>query len=378
MNVVVTGGAGYVGSVLVRKLVARGHSVRVVDEFADGEASLEGVLDRIEIVQAPLQALQPRWFRDVDGVAHLAGLGEARAHGADLEANWLAHAVTTERLALACRALKVPRLTFASTWEVYWSLPAGYEYDEATPVRPRSAFAASKFFAERRLQQLADGAFCPVILRHAVPFGLSPRACFDSVLNRLVLEAVGTGRVSLPRDGWMACPIVDVDDLAEAHVRCLEAPASTVRGAVFNVLGANLRIRDAACLVAEIVGQQRGPIRVTQTDAPVGMGNARCCGARLEAALGFTPQRSIEAAIQEMARYLTRNADAADTPMGRALHGSGAPDRGDPSGGRSVDGMSGTYRCSVQPAAEAREGWSLPVFGYPARPEPPLWDGWSA
>src|SRR5688500_5500984 len=115
MNVVVTGGGGYVGSEVVRELLRRGHFVRVVDEFADGERGVDAAGGRLEIIQAEPRVMEALWLKEMDAVIHLGGLPEWSVRGRDPETNWLTNAVATERLAAACRAMRVSRLVYAST-----------------------------------------------------------------------------------------------------------------------------------------------------------------------------------------------------------------------------------------------------------------------
>jgi nucleoside-diphosphate-sugar epimerase len=317
-----------------------------VDECADGTASLDQVLGRIELLCVDPCEVDARWLSDADAVIHLAGMEEWSTRSSDMEVNWLANAVVTERLALACRLTRVPRLTCASTCEVYSNFPAGYEYDETAPVQPRSAFAASKVYAERRLQQLADDQFCPVILRHATPYGDSPRSFFETTPNRFVMDAVSLGRVALPKNSWITRPLVDVADLAEAHVRCLEAPASRVRAQIFNVVHTNVRIQEIGVTVAEVVGSQMGYVRLSATEVSAEVRDCRCSPAN-------TPGRTLAAAVESMARRLSLRAGAA----GMQMSGPGALAEANPMmGGHPArllgERISGSYSCGSGEAPE--------------------------
>jgi nucleoside-diphosphate-sugar epimerase len=353
LNVVVTGGAGYVGAVLVGKLLERGCHVRVIDEFADGDGSLEATIDRIEVIEAAPQAIQARWLKGADAVVHLAGLDEGSSQRSDPAANWIANAVATERVALACRRARVPRLTYASTCALYDTLPPGRECCEEAAVPPQTAFVASRLYAERRLRQMADSFFCPTILRHAIPCGWSPHPLPDTAPNRFVLDAVAAGQVTLPSDAWVARPFVDVEDLAEAHLCCLEAPARRVRGQVFNVVRASLRLREVADTVVDVVGREAGHVRVTASETPLGMRDCRCSAEKLHATLGFAPRKALAASVAEMARALTANAHRAEAASAvdwapRPLFAFFAPKP--PGGARE----SGSYSCWVG-EREARE-----------------------
>ncbi len=296
-RVLVTGGAGYLGSVLVPMLLQRGSQVRIVDRFYWGTEPLAPVLGRVELVHGDVRDLPAGVLEGVDAVVHLAGLSNDPTAEWAPEANWQMNAVATERLAEACRAAGVRRLTYGSSCSIYDGLPGGRTYDERAEVAPRGAYATSKKYGEEALQMLAGPDFCPVILRQATVYGYSPRMRFDLVVNTFLKDALVRGRLSLHGGGWMWRPLVDVSDVARAHVACLAAPEEAVRGEVFNVVHDNYQIRQLAMLVAGSAQLFGHAVALDEAPLPSLVRDYRCSARKLHDRLGFeatvTPLESI-------------------------------------------------------------------------------------
>ena len=306
-TVLVTGGAGYIGCVMVRRLLSQGFAVRVLDRLWWGRRPLQEVIDRIELIHGDIRHLRDEWFQGVDAVIHLAGLSNDPTADYDPEANWEINALATEQLAQACRRLGVPRLTFGSSCSIDDGLPSGVEYLEDHDVRPEGAYAQAKHYAESRLLDMADEHFCPVILRQATVFGFSPRMRYDLVVNTFVKDAFQAGRLSLHGGGHMWRPLVDVGDTAEAHIACLRAPAEKVRGEVFNVVQDNYQIRALAMMVADILRLQNRDVHLEEAPLPSRARDYRCSNAKMTQVLGFTPQVTVLASIADMVASIIRD-----------------------------------------------------------------------
>jgi nucleoside-diphosphate-sugar epimerase len=300
LRVLVTGGGGYIGSVLVRHLLDHGHSVRVVDRLYWGMAPLRDVLPRIELLHADIRDVRDDWFNDVDGVIHLAGLSNDPTANFDPEANWQMNAKATADLASASRRLGVQRFVFGSSCSLYDGLPDGAIYDEDAPIAPRGPYAESKRFAEASLLDMAGPDFCPVILRQGTVYGVSPRMRFDLVVNTFVKDALTQGRLLLHGGGWMWRPLVDVDDAAEAQIAALEAPADKVRSEIFNVVQDNYQIRDLAMQVAASVEATNTSVAIATAPEPALVRNYRCANDKLFEVLGFRPSHSVAQCVGEM------------------------------------------------------------------------------
>jgi nucleoside-diphosphate-sugar epimerase len=306
-TVLVTGGAGYIGCVLVRRLLSRGFAVRVLDRLYWGRQPLQDVLERIELIHGDVRDIRDEWLQGIDAVVHLAALSNDPTADYDPQANWEINAVATERLALACKRLGVPRLTFGSSCSIYDGLPPGVDYGEDQEVHPKGAYSQAKYYAENRLLELADEHFCPVILRQATVFGFSPRMRYDLVVNTFIKDAFRAGRLSLHGGGLMWRPLVDVEDAAEAHIVCLLAPAEKVRGEIFNVVQDNYQIRALAKAVSDILRREKRDVRLEEAPLPPLVRDYRCSNAKLSRVLGFTPQITVLASVANIVACINRD-----------------------------------------------------------------------
>jgi nucleoside-diphosphate-sugar epimerase len=310
LRVLVTGGAGYVGSVLVRRLLDRGHHVRLLDRLYWGHGPVNDVLDQVDLLHADIREVQPEWFDGIDGVVHLAGLSNDPTANFDPEANWQMNAKATEELGIAARKAGVRRFVFGSSCSLYDGLPDGAVYDEEAPIAPQGPYAESKRYGEQALLNMAGSDFCPVILRQGTVYGASPRMRFDLVVNTFVKDALCLGKLMLHGGGWMYRPLVDVQDTADVQIACLEANEEDVSGEIFNVVQDNYQIRELAMLVAGSVGLLRGHVELTVAPEPPLVRNYRCSNEKLFQVLGVRPARTVLKSVDEMVEAFG-NLDAA-------------------------------------------------------------------
>jgi nucleoside-diphosphate-sugar epimerase len=298
-TVLVTGGAGYIGSVLTGRLLERGYNVRVLDRLYWGEGPLEDYSGRIELEVADVREIPSSALDGVDGVIHLAGLSNDPTAEYDPEANWQMNAVATETLGNACVERGIERIVFASSCSLYDGLPPGM-HDESAAIAPRGAYATSKRYGEEALLGLIEQGLCPVILRNGTVYGHSHRMRYDLVVNTFVKDALLEERLLLHGGGWMWRPLVDVRDVSDAMIAALEAPAELVRGEFFNVLHSNYQIRELAMLVAGSVQLLGRAVRLEEVAAPRLTRDYECSNTKLSQTLGFTPCRSVVEAVSNM------------------------------------------------------------------------------
>jgi nucleoside-diphosphate-sugar epimerase len=299
LNVLVTGGAGYIGCVLVGRLLDRGYRVRVLDRMYWGEEPLAAVRDRVELIVADVRQMPPDALQGVDAVIHLAGLSNDPTAEYDPEANWQMNALATEALGQACTAAGIERLVFASSCSLYDGLPPGMHH-EGSALEPRGAYATSKRYAEERLLGLVDEGLCPVILRNGTVYGFSSRMRFDLVVNTFVKDALLQERLDLHGGGWMWRPLVDVKDVSDAMIAAMEAPADAVRGEIFNVLHSNYQIRELAMLVAGSVQLLGRSVTLSEQPLPPRTRSYECSNAKLSERLGFNPTHSVVEAVHDL------------------------------------------------------------------------------
>jgi nucleoside-diphosphate-sugar epimerase len=298
-RLLVAGGAGYIGCVLVPRLLDRGYTVRVLDRLYFGDEPLADFRDRIELVVADVREIPKNALDGVDGVINLSGLSNDPTAEFDPEANWQMNAVATETLGRMCVERGIERFVFASSCSLYDGLPPGM-HDETAPIEPRAAYATSKRYGEEKLIELADQGLCPVLLRNGTVYGWSPRMRFDLVVNTFVKDALLGGRLQLHGGGWMWRPLVDVRDVADAMILAYEAPAEQVRAEIFNVLHSNYQIRELAMLVAGSVQLTGRDVELEEVSAPALTRDYECSNVKLSTTLGFIPRHSVLEAVTHL------------------------------------------------------------------------------
>jgi nucleoside-diphosphate-sugar epimerase len=298
-RILVTGGAGYIGCVLVPRLIERGYHVRLLDRLYFGEGCLQHLPAGVELIVADVRDLPENVLDGVDGVIHLAGLSNDPTAEFDPAANWEMNAAATETLGKLCVGHGVRRFVFASSCSLYDGLSPGM-HDEETVIQPRAAYATSKRYAEESLLRLVEDGLEPVLLRNGTVYGWSPRMRFDLVVNTFVKDALLNGRLLLHGGGWMWRPLVDVRDVADAMIAAYEGTEEEVSGEVFNVLHSNYQIRELAMIVAGSAQLTGLSIELEEAESPRLTRDYECSNAKLSARLGFIPRHSVLEAVTEM------------------------------------------------------------------------------
>ena len=298
-RVLVTGGAGFIGSHLTRMLLERGYHVRVLDRFDYGRAGLDGLQHpRLEICAGDVCSSRDvsRALRNVHGVVALAAIVGDPACNLDPEETINLNYTATKVLTEACNFYRVQRVVFASSCSVYGASSGG-ALTEQSSLNPVSLYARTRVLSENILFDRA-GDVEPVVLRLSTVFGLSPRMRFDLVVNTLTVRAVVDGKISIfGGNQWR--PNVHCRDAARAFVAALEAPAEVVAGEIFNVGGDahNHTIAELGDMVAEVVGG----VEVTQQRDGTDPRDYRVSFAKIRRVLGYEPEVTVAAGIREVA-----------------------------------------------------------------------------
>jgi nucleoside-diphosphate-sugar epimerase len=247
MKILVTGGAGYLGSVLVPKLLARGHQVRVVDMGYFGLGHTRSLRGSVEVIREDIcrVAADPRFTAELlagcDAVIHLAAISNDPSADLNPELTERVNLGATVALAEAART-KGLLFVFSSSCSVYGE--AEGEIDEDGFVNPLTTYAVTKVQAERALADMAGGSWSPVILRNGTLFGYSPRMRFDLVINIFSLYSSLYNEIKVFSGGEHWRPFLHVADCARAFVFFVEQPE---RGHLcYNVAHENLRVLDVA------------------------------------------------------------------------------------------------------------------------------------
>jgi len=258
MRVLVTGHEGYLGSVLVPRLVDAGHEVVGLDTglFADG--TIGPVPADVPALRVDLRDVTKDHLAEVapDAVMHLAALCNDPLGDLDPELTYDVNHRSTIRLAKAAKEAGVERFLFSSSCSLYGAGADDSPLDENAGFAPLTPYGESKILSEQDLGRLADDDFSPIFLRNATAYGFSPRLRGDLVVNDLVGHALLAGNIGLRSNGMAWRPLVHADDIASAFIALLEAPRDVVHARAYNVGSSdeNYLIRDVANLVQEIVG----------------------------------------------------------------------------------------------------------------------------
>lgn len=256
MRVLVTGNLGYIGAVLVPMLQARGHDVVGLDSDLYRRCTFgpEDAIGAVPTIRKDIRDVTLADLAGCEAILHLAALSNDPLGNFKPDLTFDINHHATVRLAGIAREAGVRRFVFSSSCSNYGAA-GGEMIDETAPLRPVTPYGESKVAAELDVERLADETFCPVFLRSATAYGVSPRLRFDLVLNNLVAWAFTTGRIFMKSDGTPWRPIVHIEDIARAFVAALEAPRSAVFNERLNVgrTCQNYRISELAAIVADTV-----------------------------------------------------------------------------------------------------------------------------
>lgn len=298
--VLVVGGAGYIGSIVIEKLLERGRTVRLLDSLLYGRQSIEPLLlhPKLEFIKGDCRNIQDvvSAMRNVKNVIHLAAIvGDPACAEDDGNAVQINFAATRMMLEIA-QGNGVERFLFASSCSVYGASDS--LMDEKSETAPISVYAETKLQSERVLLEARSKHFHPTILRFATVFGLAPRPRFDLVVNLLTAKAIRDGVITIFNGGqWR--PFIHVQDVAEAVVQTLEAPVESVSGEIFNVGDdrLNLTLAQVAEKIKAIVPCTRVEY-VENSDRR----NYRVSFSKIHGCLGFRSSYTVEDGITEIQR----------------------------------------------------------------------------
>ena len=304
MKILVTGGAGYLGSVLVPKLLARGHQVRVLDVGYFGIGHLRSLLMPVEIIQEDIRWLvsEPEFCQkvldDCDCIIHLAAISNDPSAELNPKLAEEVNFQATKILAETAKAYGI-RFLFASTCSVYGE--AQGEMCENDNTNPLTVYAVSKVKAEQALKELADAHWSPVILRNGTLFGYSPRMRFDLVINIFSLLSFTCNEITVYGDGQQWRPFIHVNDCARAFVYFAER--SVCHHLCYNIAHKNFRMIEVAKTFQKI----KPNLQTTYRDLPEEDQRDYRVSNRRMLEEGFKTHTEIELGIEETVEAIVRN-----------------------------------------------------------------------
>lgn len=305
-KVLVVGGSGYIGSILVEKLLDQGKEVLVLDSMHFGDEPLAGVAghNRLTIVREDFRNVEvlTRSMSGVGTVIHLGGLVGDPACALDPDLTIDVNLTATKLVGEIAKACGVKRFIFASSCSVYGACDD--IVDEQSAFNPQSLYARTKVASEAVLAPLNDRDFAVTCLRFATVYGISGRARFDLVVNLLCAKAVRDGVITVfGPDQWR--PFVHVEDVARAIEIVAEAPIDAVAGEAFNV-GSDVQNYTLG-QAAKLIKQQVPDAEITTDDNFTDTRNYHVSFDKIQTQLGFEPVWTLERGISQVIAVVRSN-----------------------------------------------------------------------
>lgn len=242
-HVLITGGAGYIGSLLTSELLRAGYQVTVLDTLLFGGDSLISFLPHPNFHFVKADVTEPRAIKDSlkdgwqkpDALIHLAAIvGFPACQAVGKQVAWRYNVDATKMVFGQAVDLGVERFVFASTYSNYGLSPEGKPVTEDSPLHPQSLYAETKVAAEEFLLTQKNSSCAPLIFRFATLYGLSPRTRFDLIVNQFVLEAFTKRQLIIYQRGYSRS-FVHIRDVVRGVMMGLEADRSIICGEVFNL-----------------------------------------------------------------------------------------------------------------------------------------------
>jgi len=303
-QVLVTGGAGYVGAVLVPKLLNQGYRVKVVDLYMYGEHVLDSVKDHpgLEQIKGDIRdrTLLERVMPGCDSVIHLACISNDPSFDLSPE---LGKSINYDAFPVLVDVSKdsgIRRFVYASSSSVY-GLKDEDNVTENLPLQPLTDYSKFKAMCEEVLLKKREPGFVPLILRPATVCGYSPRLRLDLIVNILTNHAVNNNKISV-FGGEQKRPNIHIQDVTDLYVESLKWPEAVIDGNVFNAGYDNQTVLEIAGIVQQGVGQDVEIATVPTDDHR----SYHVSSDKIRRELGYEPKRSIGDAVEDLVMAFKR------------------------------------------------------------------------
>ena len=304
-NVLVTGGAGYCGSVLIPDLLKKGYKVRVLDTLYFGNPFLKNKSSNLEVIKGDIRDLDilNKSLKDIDIVIHLACISNDASFELDENLSKTINFDAFEPLVLASKNNFVKRFLYVSSSSVY-GISSKKDVREDHPLVPLTLYNKYKGLCEPILFKYDNKNFCTCILRPATVCGYGPRQRLDVSVNILTNLAINTGKIRV-FGGNQLRPNLHIQDYSDACQSLIEAPEEKVRKQIFNCGYENLSIMEIAQNVKKVIGNGNNlEINVEPSDD---QRSYHINSDKIREVLQFKPKRNVEFAIKELNDDFTNN-----------------------------------------------------------------------
>lgn len=299
MNILVTGGAGYLGSVLVGKLLQEKHSVRVLDALMFGGESVLPYLynKNFSFVKGDIRNKNTvlKSLGNIDCVFHLAALVGEPACSVNVALTEQINHESAVSIAKAALKIGIKRFIFTSTCSNYGISSLNELATEESPLNPLSLYATTKIATEKDLMKLSDSNFTVCVLRMATIFGLSPRMRFNLLINEMVREAYVKKRILLYKEeAWR--PYAHTEDAADALISILNSDSKKINHEIFNVGTENYQKKGLADLVRKYVPD----LVIDKQGGLPDNRDYKVSFEKIKKVIGFVPKRKVADGIKEL------------------------------------------------------------------------------
>jgi nucleoside-diphosphate-sugar epimerase len=304
-TVLVSGGAGYVGSVLVPALLREGCRVRVLDLYLYGDeplAAVRGTPD-LEEIKGDIRdlGLLEKALSGCDAVVHLACISNDPSFDLDPELGKSINYDAFVHLVKVAKDAGVKRFVYASSSSVY-GIKKEPSVTEDLALEPLTDYSKYKALCEDVLLRERAPGFTVLILRPSTVCGYSPRMRLDLTVNILSTHAIHHGVIEV-FGGEQMRPNIHIDDMVRVYEQALRWPAAAIDGRVYNVGYQNYKVREIAEMVRDIVGS-----RVRITTVPTDDHRSyHVSSERIRRELGFVAMRSVEDAVRDLRKAFAEN-----------------------------------------------------------------------
>jgi len=311
-HILITGGAGYIGSLLTGELLRQGYRVTVVDDLLFGGESLLTYLPNPDFHFVKANVCEPRAVRSalrsdwpkLKAIVHLAGIvGFPACQAVGRQVAWRYNVESTQAVFEQAEMLGVSRFVYASTYSNYGLSSDGKPVTEETPLNPQSLYAETKIASERFLLNQTGASCAPLIFRIATLYGLSPRTRFDLIVNQFVLEAYTRRELLIYQRGYSRS-FAHVQDAIAGIILGLQSELEKIRCQVFN-LGTKEGNYTKDQIVAMIL--KRLPETVVRYKDMTFGGDMRDISvdfSKIERVLGFKARLTVDDGIREILQVL--------------------------------------------------------------------------
>jgi len=301
-NILITGGAGYVGTALTARLLDHGHNVLVYDALMYGcDLAPHSRLKLVEgDIRDTAKLADAMW--GVEKVIHLACISNDPSFELDEDLSKTINFDCFEPMVEAAKACGVRRFIYASSSSVYGVSDAP-DVTEEHPLLPLTLYSKFKGMCEEVLEKHRSDDFTTVTIRPATVCGYSPRLRLDLSVNILTNHAINNGRITV-FGGTQRRPNLHIEDMLDVYELLLDADQFKIAGEIFNVGAQNLSINDIAEAVRTVVTEEfpeKGPIDIVTTPTN-DLRSYHVNSDKIARVLGYRPKRRIEDAARDLCR----------------------------------------------------------------------------